>query len=127
MTAATQPLLDVEGLSVSLPGPTGLVRVIKRLDLEVQPGEIVGIAGESGSGKSLTALTLLNLLPPGAVVGGSVRFAGRELLELHTVGIDGGYLRNWHDKQNEYTKIVLKPGLEKGAVETLKEFAHEPA
>jgi oligopeptide/dipeptide ABC transporter ATP-binding protein len=83
---ATTPLLDVEGLSVSLPGQTGLVRVIKRLDLQVQPGEIVGIAGESGSGKSLTALTLLNLLPPGAVVEGSVRFAGRELLELDRQG-----------------------------------------
>jgi len=35
--------------------------------------------------------------------------------------------RNWHDKQNEYTKIVLKPALEKGEVQTLKEFAHEPA
>jgi threonine dehydrogenase-like Zn-dependent dehydrogenase len=35
--------------------------------------------------------------------------------------------RHWHDEQNEYTKIVLKPGLEKGEVETLKEFEHEPA
>ena len=35
--------------------------------------------------------------------------------------------RHWHDEQNEYTKIVLKPGLQKGEVETLKEFAHEPA
>jgi threonine dehydrogenase-like Zn-dependent dehydrogenase len=35
--------------------------------------------------------------------------------------------KHWHDDQNEYTKIVLKPGLEKGKVETLKEFAHEPA
>jgi threonine dehydrogenase-like Zn-dependent dehydrogenase len=35
--------------------------------------------------------------------------------------------RNWHDKQNEYTKIVLKPALAKGEVQTLKEFQHEPA
>jgi len=35
--------------------------------------------------------------------------------------------RHWHDEQNEYTKIVLKPGLEQGEVETLKDFAHEPA
>ncbi len=45
-------------------------------------GEIVGIAGESGSGKSLTALTLLDLLPRGAVVEGSIRFAGQELVGL---------------------------------------------
>jgi hypothetical protein len=35
--------------------------------------------------------------------------------------------RHWHDEQNEYTKIVLKPGLEKGEVQALKEYAHEPA
>ena len=35
--------------------------------------------------------------------------------------------RHWHDEQNEYTKIVLKPGLERGQVQTLKEFDHVPA
>jgi oligopeptide/dipeptide ABC transporter ATP-binding protein len=100
MTAATPPLLEVEGLTVTLPGPTGPVRVIKRLDLRVQPGEIVGIAGESGSGKSLTALTLLNLLPPGAVVNGSARFDGRELLDLDR--------RGWSDVRGRGIAMVFQ-------------------
>ncbi|WP_029136355.1 ABC transporter ATP-binding protein [Nakamurella lactea] len=84
-----EPLLTIDGLSVSLPGPAGPVPVIKQLDLRVDAGEIVGIAGESGSGKSLTALTLLNLLPPGAVVGGSIRFDGQDLLSLDRRGWQG--------------------------------------
>lgn len=85
----TEPLLEIERLRVCLRGPDGPVPVIKRLDLQVRPGEIVGIAGESGSGKSLTALTLLNLLPPGATVEGSIRFAGQELLGLDRRGWQG--------------------------------------
>jgi ABC-type glutathione transport system ATPase component len=81
-----EPLLRVRNLSVSLPGPAGPVPVIKDLDLTVGEGEIVGIAGESGSGKSLTALTLLNLLPPGSTVAGSMRFAGTELTGLNRKG-----------------------------------------
>jgi len=80
------PLLDIRGLSVTLPGPAGPLPVIKNLDLQVGAGEFVGIAGESGSGKSLTALTLLNLLPPGARVDGSIRFEGTELTELDAHG-----------------------------------------
>ncbi|MDT7709089.1 MAG: peptide/nickel transport system ATP-binding protein [Pseudonocardiales bacterium] len=82
----SEPLLSIEALRVTLRGADGPVPVIKRLDLQVQPGEIVGIAGESGSGKSLTALTLLNLLPPGATVEGSVRFAGQELIGMDRRG-----------------------------------------
>ncbi|OKI63434.1 oligopeptide transporter ATP-binding component [Micromonospora sp. CB01531] len=79
-------MLDIRGLSVALPGPAGPLPVIKNLDLRVDAGEIVGIAGESGSGKSLTALTLLNLLPPGARVNGSIMFQGKELTELDARG-----------------------------------------
>ena len=52
------------------------------ISFSVGQGEILGIAGESGSGKTLTALSLLGLLPMGASTGGSVRFDGRELLGL---------------------------------------------
>ena len=50
-------------------------------------------------------------------------------LVSHHAGLEDApdMYRHWHDDQNEYTKIVLKPGLEKGAVEAVKEFAHEPA
>ncbi|WP_028921924.1 ABC transporter ATP-binding protein [Pseudonocardia acaciae] len=94
------PLLEVEGLAVSLPTPSGQVQVIKHLDLYVNSGEIVGIAGESGSGKSLTALTLLNLLPPGAVVEGSVRFDGRELVGLER--------REWQDVRGGGIAMVFQ-------------------
>lgn len=100
MSDPTDALLVVDGLAVSLRGPTGPVRVIKRLDLHVHPGEIVGIAGESGSGKSLTALALLNLLPPGAVVEGSVRFDGRELVGLGR--------RAWQDVRGRGIAMVFQ-------------------
>ena len=76
----SEPLLQTSWLSVTLRGQAGPLPVIKGLDLRVERGEIVGLAGESGSGKSLTALTLLNLLPAGAHVDGSIRFDGTELL-----------------------------------------------
>jgi oligopeptide/dipeptide ABC transporter ATP-binding protein len=79
-------LLQTRELSVTLRGEDGPLPVIKSLDLQVARGEIVGIAGESGSGKSLTAMTLLNLLPAGARVDGSIRFDGTELTALDDRG-----------------------------------------
>ena len=70
--------LAVRGLSVAFEGRA----VVERLDLDLAAGEIVGLVGPSGSGKSLTARAILGLPPPGAVVGGSVRLDGRELLGL---------------------------------------------
>jgi oligopeptide/dipeptide ABC transporter ATP-binding protein len=95
-----EPLLVIDNLAVSLPSPAGRVQVIKRLDLEVDTGEIVGIAGESGSGKSLTALTLLDLLPRGAVVEGSIRFGGQEL-----VGIGP---QEWHKVRGSRIAMVFQ-------------------
>ncbi|HEX5596690.1 MAG TPA: ABC transporter ATP-binding protein [Micromonosporaceae bacterium] len=80
------PLLDVKSLAVSLSGPHGPVPILHDVCLTVDEGELVGIAGESGCGKSMTAQTLLGLLPPGAQVSGSARFAGNELLSLDTKG-----------------------------------------
>ncbi|WP_405098453.1 ABC transporter ATP-binding protein [Micromonospora sp. NBC_01412] len=78
------PLLEVDSLSVTLPGPTGPLPILHDVSFTVGEGEMVGIAGESGCGKSLTAQTLLGLLPAGAKVTGSARFAGTELLSLDT-------------------------------------------
>jgi oligopeptide/dipeptide ABC transporter ATP-binding protein len=85
----SEPLLQTSWLSVTLRGQAGPLPVIKGLDLRVERGEIVGLAGESGSGKSLTALTLLNLLPAGAHVDGSIRFDGTELTGLDRRGWQG--------------------------------------
>jgi len=75
-------LLDVEGLRVRLQTADGLVTVVDGVDYRVGPGEVFGIAGESGSGKTMSMLALLGLLPDGAVVEGDIRFEDRDLLAL---------------------------------------------
>jgi oligopeptide transport system ATP-binding protein len=75
-------LLDVSGLRVRLPTREGLVTIVDGVDYSVERGEVFGVAGESGSGKTISVLALLGLLPPGATVEGSAIFAGRDLLRL---------------------------------------------
>jgi oligopeptide transport system ATP-binding protein len=75
-------LLEVERLRVRLQTARGLVTVVDGVDYAVEPGEIFGVAGESGSGKTVSMLALLGLLPDGAVVEGAVHFGGRNLLGL---------------------------------------------
>ncbi len=70
--------LVVRGLTIDISGR----RVVDGLDLDVAGGARVGLIGESGSGKSLTALALLGLLPDGATVSGSIRWDDRELVGL---------------------------------------------
>ena len=74
--------LSVEGLRVRLPTPAGEVTVVDGVDYEVQPAEVFGIAGESGSGKTISMLALLGLLPEGAAVTGSARFGDGDLLAM---------------------------------------------
>ena len=77
------PLLDIRDLSVSFRTRAGLVPTLDKVSLQLGRGEILGLVGESGAGKSLTGLALTGLLPPNAVVtAGSVRFDGQEVLGL---------------------------------------------
>jgi peptide/nickel transport system ATP-binding protein len=72
------PLLRIDGLTVAFRRAGGAV--VDELSLDVRAGEIVGLIGESGSGKSLTALAVMRLLPPEAIVtGGRIEFGGRPL------------------------------------------------
>ncbi len=76
-------VLSIRDLNVGYltPGPT--VRAVRDVSLDVQPGELLGLAGESGCGKSTLAFAVTRLLdPPGAVLGGSVRLAEHDLLNL---------------------------------------------
>ena len=83
MTASPRALLEVRDLRVSLSVPGGTVRAVDGVDLTVMPGETHAILGESGCGKSMTALSILRLLPAaGRVVDGSVRLDGTDLLRL---------------------------------------------
>jgi peptide/nickel transport system ATP-binding protein len=71
----TAPLLEIEDLSVAM----GVTRIIKGLSLEVRAGEILGLVGASGSGKSMTALAVMQLLPQSAAMTGTVRLRGETL------------------------------------------------
>jgi ABC-type glutathione transport system ATPase component len=75
-------LLRVERLSVALPTRTGYHKAVDDLSFALDAGEVMGIAGESGSGKTITALSLFGLLPSGARVTGSIRLDGTELTGL---------------------------------------------
>jgi oligopeptide transport system ATP-binding protein len=75
-------VLAVDGLRVSLPTGAGLVPVVNGVDYRVEQGEVFGVAGESGSGKTISMLALLGLLPAGSAVEGRAEFGGRDLLRL---------------------------------------------
>jgi len=72
------PLLDIRDLRLTLGGRA----LVDGVDITVAPGEVVGLAGESGSGKTLTALTTLGFVPDGAKATGEVVFDGRDVLSL---------------------------------------------
>jgi peptide/nickel transport system ATP-binding protein len=78
-------LLEVDNLRVTLHTARGPADALRGVSFALERGDTVGLIGESGCGKSITALALMGLLPEGAVVGGSIRLDGREL-----VGLDDG-------------------------------------
>jgi peptide/nickel transport system permease protein len=75
-------LLHIEGITVEFPGREGSYPVVDKASLVVREGEVVGVIGETGSGKSVFALALVNAVPPpGRISSGSVSFRGENLLE----------------------------------------------
>jgi oligopeptide transport system ATP-binding protein len=82
MASSDAPLLEVSQLRIKLPTAQGFVTVVDGVDLVIEAGQVYGIAGESGSGKTITALSLLRLLPQGAVVEGRAMLGSRDLLAL---------------------------------------------
>jgi peptide/nickel transport system ATP-binding protein len=78
----TAPLLDVTDLTVTLPTAQGRRAALRGVSFTLDRAGTLGLVGESGCGKSLTALALMGLLPDGAEVAGSIRFDGRELTPL---------------------------------------------
>src|ERR1700722_19690470 len=77
-------LLEVDDLQTHFFMPDGVVRAVNGVSYHLRAGETLGVVGESGCGKSVTALSILRLVasPPGRIVSGSIRFDGRELLTL---------------------------------------------
>ena len=80
---AVTPLVELDGLVVEYGHGADAVRAVNGISLEIHAGEIVGLAGESGCGKSTVAGSIMQILrPPGHVAAGSIRFRGEELLGL---------------------------------------------
>ncbi|MEX1294824.1 MAG: ABC transporter ATP-binding protein, partial [Candidatus Limnocylindrales bacterium] len=78
-----QHVLEVKGLRTSFYTRAGVIKAVTGLDFHVNKGEILGIVGESGCGKSVTSLTILGLVgEPGKVEGGEVLFGGQDLLKI---------------------------------------------
>ena len=84
LSARTEPILEIADLQTWFFTRDGVVRAVDGVSFHVIPGETLAIVGESGCGKSVTALSVLRLIPspPGRIVSGSIHFAGRDLLGL---------------------------------------------
>jgi len=88
---AGEQILKVSNLAVGYPdGAGGLRQVVHNVNLDINKGEVVGLIGESGSGKTQTAFSILGLLPKGGrIVSGSILFEGQDLVNLPTAKYDG--------------------------------------
>ena len=76
------PVLELRDVSVSFPTERGLLKPVDGVTFAVEAGRTVAVVGESGCGKSVTALSIMGLLPRGGRIGGSIRLAGREVSTL---------------------------------------------
>lgn len=81
--SSNEPLLEVRDLSVEFRTDRGVVKAVNGLNYTIEEGEIVGFVGESGAGKTVTGLSVLDLIDsPGEIVGGEVLFRGEDVLSL---------------------------------------------
>ena len=78
----TQPLLEVQDLRTVFTTKDGIVKAVDGVSFELLPGETLGIVGESGCGKSVTALSIMRLQRPGKILGGKVMFKGQDLTRV---------------------------------------------
>src|SRR4051794_28717438 len=82
-TMSAEPLLKVEGLTTEIQARKRTLRAVENVSFSVKRGEILGVVGESGCGKSMTALSIMRLLPLAARVSeGTIEFDGQDLLKL---------------------------------------------
>ena len=101
---ATDILLEVDGLQTYFFTRQGLVKAVDRVSFSLKKSETLAIVGESGCGKSITALSLLRLIPdpPGRIVGGSIKLEGRDL-----IGLDEKQMRKV--RGNDISMIFQEP------------------
>lgn len=95
-TPLQEPVLSVKGLSIAFNAKKRQLNAVEDLSFSVQPGEILGVVGESGCGKSITSLAIMGLLPSNAqVTAGSIKLMGRELVgmpEKELYSVRGGVM-----------------------------------
>ena len=86
----TEPLLEIQGLKTHFATDDGMVQAVDGVDITVGRGETVGIVGESGCGKTVTAMSVLKLIamPPGRIVAGRILWQGRDLVPLNSNELD---------------------------------------
>ncbi|MGA7325270.1 MAG: ABC transporter ATP-binding protein [Rhodomicrobium sp.] len=86
----TSPILDIRGLKVHFKTDDGIVQAVDGIDLTIGRGETVGVVGESGCGKTVTAMAVLKLIamPPGLIAGGQILWQGRDLVPLRNKDLD---------------------------------------
>src|SRR5690606_28847262 len=78
--ATADPLLSIEGLSVGFPSPRGYTLAVDDITLALEAGEVLGLVGESGAGKSLTGAALAGLVPaPGRILAGKAKMDGAHI------------------------------------------------
>src|SRR5215467_9779027 len=85
MAAASNnpPLLEVRNLRVEFPTRRGTLLAVDDVSFDIAPGEVLGVVGESGAGKSLTGTAIIGLLePPGRIAGGQIQLEGRRIDNL---------------------------------------------
>ncbi|MGL4812937.1 MAG: ABC transporter ATP-binding protein, partial [Beijerinckiaceae bacterium] len=84
MHGQTEPLLDIRGLKTHFATDDGMVQAVDGVDIRIHRGETVCVVGESGCGKTVTAMTVLKLIamPPGKIVDGQILWQGRDLVPL---------------------------------------------
>jgi ABC-type glutathione transport system ATPase component len=97
-------LLEVRGLTVELPTPTGWVRPVNEVSLRIAAGESLVLVGESGSGKTMLSLALIGLLPPGARVSGEASLATESSTRKLTALSD----REWRDVRGGEIAMVFQ-------------------
>ena len=113
------PLLEVENLSVRLQTQRGPADAVRGVSFSLERGATLGLIGESGCGKSITAMSLMGLLPDNAKVSGSVRFDQQEL-----VGLDEAELR--HLRGNRIGMIFQEPMTALNPVHSIGRQVAEP-
>ena len=86
----SEPLLEIRGLKTHFATDNGMVRAVDGVDIAIGRGETVGVVGESGCGKTVTAMSVLKLIamPPGKIVGGQILWQGRDLIPLQNDELD---------------------------------------